>query len=746
MRPPFAGQAPARRLCSCLLLLLCLATVHSTMAQYSISRVYRYRQTSAANVQLTGCTVVVGMNSTVVGGNVPASARLTGPGITLELPARPAPLNGYGATRTYTSVEEMNREFPSGGYTFTLGTQTLSFTADLSTTVSPPRILNFDGLQEWPGGTLDLRWSSLTAVMPAPGFGVSLSKGGLTAVFYPAIKTTISSIGRADDVPPEQRATYTVAAGGADGLTFANLPPVFESTTGEITATLGLVANGNSSVAPGAIAVIPLADSGTVNLGMEVALEFPIKRANTAPRIISQPESRVVAAGAPVTFQVSATSGTYQWQRNGTAIAGATNSTYTIGSVQAADAGEYRVVVTNAFGSTTSAVATLALSNSSGPGTPTGPVIEQSSGPPVITTQPVAVTIFNGESFEFALGAKGQGPMIFQWYKNGVALGGFRQPTYAMQGARFADAGRYSVTVQNDLGTVTSIEAELVVLSVPRLSNLSVRAPVGGNAGPLTIGLNVASRSTAQVTGGATASVMIRGVGPGLVPFGVADVLADPKLEVFTGNALIVSNDNWPDTAQFAAVAASVGAFPLGGASKDAAAVVTLPAGNHTVRISGPGDSSGVALGEVYVTTSDNDFSAFSPKLTNLSALTLTGADANKLSVGFTIAGTGTRTVLIRGVGPGLAAVGVPSGYVANPTLTLYGAQGKISENDDWGGTTTLSNAFTSLGAFALLRDSKDAALLATLPAGSYTAEVSSIDGSTGLALIEIYEVVTSSP
>jgi hypothetical protein len=94
---------------------------------------------------------------------------------------------------------------------------------------------------------------------------------------------------------------------------------------------------------------------------------------------------------------------------------------------------------------------------------------------------------------------------------------------------------------------------------------------------------------------------------------------------------------------------------------------------------------------------------------------------------------------VLRAVGPGLAAFGVP-GTMADPKLVLYSGSNKIGENDNWGSDAQISAAATQVGAFGLGAGSKDAVLLVSLPPGAYTAQVSGIGGG-GIALVEVYEV-----
>jgi len=116
----------------------------------------------------------------------------------------------------------------------------------------------------------------------------------------------------------------------------------------------------------------------------------------------------------------------------------------------------------------------------------------------------------------------------------------------------------------------------------------------------------------------------------------------------------------------------------------------------------------------------------------------------SNITGGFVITGNSTETVLIRVVGPTLSSYGISS-VLSQPSLTLYNAAGiAIASNTVWGGASALSSAMTKVGAFSLPTTSSDSAVLVTLPTGAYTVQVSGVNGSTGNALLEIYEV--SSP
>ncbi|MEY2880088.1 MAG: hypothetical protein RLZZ15_2468, partial [Verrucomicrobiota bacterium] len=132
----------------------------------------------------------------------------------------------------------------------------------------------------------------------------------------------------------------------------------------------------------------------------------------------------------------------------------------------------------------------------------------------------------------------------------------------------------------------------------------------------------------------------------------------------------------------------------------------------------------------------------FNQRLINLSTRTQVGTGANVAVVGFVISAGSSKNVLIRAVGPGLGAFGV-AGTISDPKIDIFDAAGKIIlSNDNWA-TTTVGGAttFGSVGAFGLTTGSRDAALLAALTPGAYTAQVSGVGTATGIALVEVYDV-----
>ncbi len=270
-----------------------------------------------------------------------------------------------------------------------------------------------------------------------------------------------------------------------------------------------------------------------------------------------------------------------------------------------------------------------------------------------------------------------------------------------------------------------------------RLSNLSVRARTETGAGTLIGGF---------ITHGSSTNVLVRAAGPALAVFGVSGLLTDPQLALFSGNELLAANDDWnsPASAALAAASARLDAFPFSTTSKDAALLARIGSGGFTTQVTSANSSSGAALLEIFH-NEPAPTDATSSRLINLSARATAGAAAETLIAGFTIQGEFTRNILIRAVGPGLGKFGVP-GVLGNPALTLYRGNIAIAQNDNWetapsATITAVRNAMNAANAFPLESGSMDAALTLTLPGGQYTAHVTGPNGTSGVVLVEIYDV-----
>ncbi|MDB6169020.1 MAG: repeat protein [Verrucomicrobia bacterium] len=405
---------------------------------------------------------------------------------------------------------------------------------------------------------------------------------------------------------------------------------------------------------------------------------------------------------------------TYQWKKDGVDIPGATSATFNIVNAQSSHAGRYTVLITNHVGSAISDAAVVSLG----------------SIPPSAITQPTGATILSGTSTTLSFNVTGTPSPSIQWQRNGVNIAGATGSTLSLNSATSANSGTYTAVAANVAGTLTSTPVYVNVQIPSRIVNVSTRAGAGAGAQSLIAGF--------VITGGSK-SIMARAVGPGIATyFPAGATLPDPQLTILDGQTLFQANDDWGGTTILKNLFTQLGAFSLTDTGKDAVILSSLQANKAYSAVIGGGD--GLAIAEIY----DADQSE-SPagRLINLSTRTQVGTGANVLIAGFVIAGDLPKQVLIRAIGPTLGQYGVP-GVLADPQLDLYAAGGTtpIQSNDNWGGTTALTTAFNQVGAFALPdAASKDAVMLVTLNPGSYSAIVSGVGNTTGVALIEVYDV-----
>ena len=149
--------------------------------------------------------------------------------------------------------------------------------------------------------------------------------------------------------------------------------------------------------------------------------------------------------------------------------------------------------------------------------------------------------------------------------------------------------------------------------------------------------------------------------------------------------------------------------------------------------------ASGIVLLECY----DASATSGTVPIVNASARAHVGTGDNVLIPSFVVGGDGKLKLLVRAVGPQLAVLGVGDA-ISDPQITLYNGSTPIATNDNWSDSvdaTTIEATAAQVGAFALPRGSKDAAMIVTVPAGAYTAVTSGVNGTTGTALVEVYVV-----
>ncbi|MCH6257217.1 malectin domain-containing carbohydrate-binding protein [Puniceicoccaceae bacterium K14] len=266
-----------------------------------------------------------------------------------------------------------------------------------------------------------------------------------------------------------------------------------------------------------------------------------------------------------------------------------------------------------------------------------------------------------------------------------------------------------------------------------RMANLSTRAEAGTDADVIIAGFVIEGTQAKQL--------LIRGIGPSLKSFGLDNSLQSPVLTVFQGDTVIESNAGWAKSANQTVIqdiSNQLGAFNIEESSNDAALLLTLEPGTYTAVLQGANATTGLAMVEVYEVDQSES------RLINLSTRARVGTGASIAIPGVVISGSETSTLLIRAVGPGLQKLGITE-FLKNPVLQVLDQDGKlVAKNAKWSASkdlTAISNATAKVGAFSLEDNSLDAALLIELAPGAYTVFVSGENDTTGIALIELYEL-----
>lgn len=228
------------------------------------------------------------------------------------------------------------------------------------------------------------------------------------------------------------------------------------------------------------------------------------------------------------------------------------------------------------------------------------------------------------------------------------------------------------------------------------------------------------------VTGNDPKPVIVRALGPST---GVAGSLADPMLEIHNSAGTVIgSNDDWKSDQESAILL--TGVAPTN--DLESAIVDTLAPGAYTAIVSGKNNATGVGLVEVY----DLDLTVDS-KLANISTRGFVGTDDNVLIGGFIVLGDASTSTLIRAIGPSLTPLGV-TGALQDPELELHDGNGTlIVSNDDW--MTDQEAEIIATGVAPTVP--AESAILMTLAPGNYTAIVSGKSNTTGVGLVEVYQL-----
>ena len=271
-----------------------------------------------------------------------------------------------------------------------------------------------------------------------------------------------------------------------------------------------------------------------------------------------------------------------------------------------------------------------------------------------------------------------------------------------------------------------SASAELYIESSstsPALLNISTRARVLTEDQVLIGGF--------IITGTDLKKVLIRGMGPSLI--GLAGTLSDPTLELHQGSTTVSTNDNWKVNEQTQqSQEADIEATTIPPINDlESAILATLSPGAYTAILAGKNGGTGIGLVEIY----DLDTAADS-KLANITTRGLVQTGDNVMIGGF-ILSAGSAEVIVRAIGPSLTSFGV-AGALQDPTLELHDANGVlIQSNDNWRSDQEAEIVTTNLPP----SNDLESAIVSTLTSGAYTAIVRGKNDTTGVGLVEVYQI-----
>jgi hypothetical protein len=256
------------------------------------------------------------------------------------------------------------------------------------------------------------------------------------------------------------------------------------------------------------------------------------------------------------------------------------------------------------------------------------------------------------------------------------------------------------------------------------LANISTRMRVGSGQNVLIGGF--------IVQGSQPKRLIIRAIGPSLAANGVSNALPDPVLELFdSAGGAVSSNDDWQDSAEASQIQQS-GIAPAN--ALESAILITLAPGNYTAVVSGYEGGQGNGLVEAY------EMDANASRLVNISTRGRVAAADEPMIGGLIMQGGATKKVIIRALGPSLAGGPSPvAGALGDPVLELRDGSGNLlAVNDDWGSSAQVNDIVATTIPPANARES---AIVATLNAGNYTAIVRGLDNTSGVALVEVFDL-----
>ena len=295
-------------------------------------------------------------------------------------------------------------------------------------------------------------YMGLTFNIPSAQLPILMIQGTADSVPYTLVKDTVDAWRAVDsllDTPPVMTVESSpLAPGMVSQATWR------DDSSGEQVAFVTLVGGSHT---------VPTSDVETGYDGPAGIWAFFsqfLTPAQNAPQVVFQPEDGVQVAGQPASFRVSATGAppmNYQWQRNGANIPGATSNYYTLPVTSQQDSGAmFRVVVSNASGSVTSAPAKLTVKAGAASGI-------------TISSQPQDTQAVAGQPASFSVSASGPGTLSYQWQENGFDIAGATGSTLNIPTVLTSDGGAaFTVRVSSGSASVAGLTSNRAMLTVSR--------------------------------------------------------------------------------------------------------------------------------------------------------------------------------------------------------------------------------------------------------------------------------------
>jgi len=314
-------------------------------------------------------------------------------------------------------------------------------------------------------------------------------------------------------------------------------------------------------------------------------------------------------------------------------------------------------------------------------------IIQSVNSAPSFSQQPASTTVNYGANATFTVAVSGTPTPTLQWRKGGSPIPGATSTTLTLDAVTLADAGTFDCVATNSVSSVTSTSATLTV-------NPPALPVIGSQPTAMTSKQGSGAFFSVQATG-IELTYQWRKDG--------VDLTGETLPTLFLNN------------------------------------VQPGDAASYSVAVTNPGGTVASNAAALNVSASG------SVAVVNLSTRARVGTGDEVLIPGFVVGGTGTKTLLVRAVGPrlGTAPFNVP-GVLADPTMVVKLGSADVLANDDWGlfsDQPALAAATSEAGAFGLGSSTKDAALVLSLVPERYTVVASGVNATSGVAIVELYDV-----